>query len=205
MTGSTNVLALEQARGQIESTRAEIAKREGDLAQANNALQLVLVGTTLSVLTERSRQAFKIQRWRHSVRNHTVVVGYGTKGRTAIDAMLGDGVQRSDIVVVDTDANALEAAANAGLVTVHGSATKSDVLRLTGVQRAASVVVAGACAGAASVVAGAASVTAGAASVVAGAASWARAQGAVRRTRAARIAASGRNVIGSPFLAAGER
>ncbi|MFD4432583.1 potassium channel family protein [Nocardia sp. NPDC058497] len=103
---------------------------------------IVLVGTTLSVLTERSRQAFKIQRWRHTVRNHTVVVGYGTKGRTAIDAMLGDGVQQSEIVVVDTDAVALEQAANAGLVTVHGSATKSDVLRLTGVQRAASVIVA---------------------------------------------------------------
>ncbi|WP_382631244.1 efflux transporter outer membrane subunit, partial [Streptomyces sp. NPDC056982] len=42
VTGSANVLALEQARGQIESTRAEIAKREGDLAQANNALQLLL-------------------------------------------------------------------------------------------------------------------------------------------------------------------
>lgn len=42
ITGSTNVLALEQARGLIESTRAEIAKREGELAQANNALQLVL-------------------------------------------------------------------------------------------------------------------------------------------------------------------
>ncbi|MEU7764271.1 NAD-binding protein [Nocardia sp. NPDC049190] len=103
---------------------------------------IVLVGTTLSVLTERSRQAFKIQRWRHSVRNHTVVVGYGTKGRTAIDAMLGDGVQPADIVVVDTDVVALEAAANAGLVTVHGSATQSDVLRLSGVQNASSVVVA---------------------------------------------------------------
>lgn len=103
---------------------------------------IVLVGTTLGVLTERSRQAFKIQRWRHSVRNHTVVVGYGTKGRTAIDAMLGDGVQPADIVVVDTDAIALEAAANAGLVTVHGSATQSDVLRLAGTQNAASVVVA---------------------------------------------------------------
>ncbi|WP_175648028.1 potassium channel family protein [Nocardia donostiensis] len=103
---------------------------------------IVLVGTTLSVLTERSRQAFKIQRWRHTVRNHTVVVGYGTKGRTAIDAMLGDGVQPSEIVVVDTDTVALEAAATAGLVTVHGSATQSDVLRLAGVQNAASVVVA---------------------------------------------------------------
>jgi Cu(I)/Ag(I) efflux system outer membrane protein len=33
VTGSTNVLALEQARGVIES-RADIAKREGELAQA---------------------------------------------------------------------------------------------------------------------------------------------------------------------------
>ncbi|MFF0491844.1 potassium channel family protein [Nocardia sp. NPDC003482] len=103
---------------------------------------IVLVGTTLQVLTERSRQAFKIQRWRHRVRNHTVVVGYGTKGRTAIDAMLGDGVQAGDIVVVDTDPVVLETAANAGLVTVHGSATQSDVLRLAGVQHAASVVIA---------------------------------------------------------------
>ncbi|MBF6132002.1 NAD-binding protein [Nocardia otitidiscaviarum] len=103
---------------------------------------IVLVGTTLSVLTERSRQAFKIQRWRHTVRNHTVVVGYGTKGRTAVDAMLGDGVQPAEIVVVDTDADMLERAANAGLVTVHGSATQSDVLRLAGVQNAASIVIA---------------------------------------------------------------
>nr|WP_198428246.1 potassium channel protein [Nocardia bovistercoris] len=103
---------------------------------------IVLVGTTISVLTERSRQAFKIQRWRHSVRNHTVVVGYGTKGRTAIHAMLADGVQSADIVVVDTDTVALEAAGNAGLVTVHGSATQSDVLRLASVQNAASVIVA---------------------------------------------------------------
>lgn len=42
LTGSTNVLALEQARGVIESTRADIAKRKGELAQANNALQLLL-------------------------------------------------------------------------------------------------------------------------------------------------------------------
>ena len=85
---------------------------------------IILVGTTLAVLTERSRQAFKIQRWRHAVRNHTVVVGYGTKGRTAIEAMLGDGMQPADIVVVDTDPAMLEAAARVGLVTVQGSATR---------------------------------------------------------------------------------
>ncbi|MCA1006502.1 potassium channel family protein [Rhodococcus hoagii] len=103
---------------------------------------IVLVGTTLSALTESSRQTFKIQRWRHRVRNHTVVVGFGTKGRTAIDAMLGDGIVPSDIVVVDTDQVVLDTAASMGLVTVHGSATKSDVLRLAGVQNAASIIVA---------------------------------------------------------------
>lgn len=103
---------------------------------------IVLVGTTLSALTDRSRQAFKIQRWRHRVRNHIVVVGYGTKGRTAVDAMLGDGTLPSDIVVVDTDPVVLDAAERQDLVTVQGSATKSDVLRLAGVQHASSIVVA---------------------------------------------------------------
>ncbi|HEU5109062.1 MAG TPA: potassium channel family protein, partial [Micromonosporaceae bacterium] len=31
---------------------------------------IVLVGTTLEFLTERSRQAFRIQKWRTKVRNH---------------------------------------------------------------------------------------------------------------------------------------
>jgi voltage-gated potassium channel len=106
------------------------------------AFLIVLIGTTLEVLTERSRQALKIQRWRNRVRNHTIVVGYGTKGRTAVDAMLGDDVAPTDIVVVDTDQFALDTAAAAGLVTVHGNATKSDVLRLAGAQHAASIVVA---------------------------------------------------------------
>ncbi|NLD85283.1 MAG: potassium channel family protein [Actinomycetales bacterium] len=103
---------------------------------------ILLVGTTLSVLTEQSRQAFKIQRWRKIVRNHTVVVGYGTKGRSAIAAMLADDTSAEDIVVVDTDPQALKAAAARGLVTVHGSATRSDVLKLAGVTRASAVVVA---------------------------------------------------------------
>lgn len=103
---------------------------------------ILLVGTTLSVLTEQSRQAFKIQRWRSVVRNHTVVVGYGTKGRSAVAAMLADEVDAGDIVVVDTDPQALKAAAARGLVTVNGSATRSDVLKLAGVTRARSVVVA---------------------------------------------------------------
>jgi voltage-gated potassium channel len=104
---------------------------------------IVLVGTTLEVLTERSRQAFKIQKWRSKVRDHVVVVGFGTKGRSAVNTLLGDeNIEPGHIVVVDTDQQALDAAGALGLVTVHGSATRSDVLRVAGVQRARAVVVA---------------------------------------------------------------
>lgn len=103
---------------------------------------ITLIGTTLEVLTERSRQAMKIQNWRNRVRNHTVVIGYGTKGRTATAAVLADGVRPSELVVVDDDPTALDQAAADGLVTVRGNATKSDVLRLAGVQHAAALVIA---------------------------------------------------------------
>ncbi|OXM68305.1 MULTISPECIES: potassium channel family protein [Amycolatopsis] len=104
---------------------------------------IVLVGTTLEVLTERSRQALRIQKWRTKVRDHVVVVGFGTKGRAAVKTLLGDeAIEPNKIVVVDTDQQALDAAAALGLVTVHGSATRSDVLRVAAVQRARAVVVA---------------------------------------------------------------
>jgi voltage-gated potassium channel len=103
---------------------------------------VVLVGTTLQVLTERSRQAWKIQRWRSRVRNHTVVIGYGTKGKTAVAAMCGDEAASKDIVVVDTQQAALDHAVAADLVTVHGDATRSDVLRLASAQHASAIIVA---------------------------------------------------------------
>jgi voltage-gated potassium channel len=106
------------------------------------AFLIVLIGTTVETLTTQSRQALKIQRWRNRVRNHTIVIGYGTKGRTATDAMIGDGTPPGEIVVVDTDQTVLEQAATNGLVTVHGNASKSDVLRLAGAQHASAIVVA---------------------------------------------------------------
>ncbi|HDI3007142.1 TPA: Cu(+)/Ag(+) efflux RND transporter outer membrane channel CusC [Escherichia coli] len=52
LTGSSNVLALEQARGVIESTRSDIAKRQGELAQAqtvnSDSLQSVKLPAGLS-------------------------------------------------------------------------------------------------------------------------------------------------------------
>lgn len=103
---------------------------------------IVLVGTTVELLTERSRQSFRIQRWRSRVREHIVVVGYGTKGRAAVETLLGDDEDPGKIVVVDTDRARLDVASGLGLVTVSGNATRSAVLRIAGVQLATTLVVA---------------------------------------------------------------
>ena len=103
---------------------------------------ITFVGTTVELLTERSRQSFRIERWSRRVRNHTIVVGFGTKGRAAVETLLAEGTDPDNIVVVDTDRAQLDAASALGLVTVTGNATRSSVLRIAGVTHATAIVVA---------------------------------------------------------------
>ncbi|MGG8409889.1 ion channel, partial [Streptomyces sp. 12297] len=53
---------------------------------------IILVGTTLEVLTERTREEWRLNRWRKQLRDHTVVVGFGTKGRSALQTLLATGL-----------------------------------------------------------------------------------------------------------------
>ncbi|MFD7707947.1 potassium channel family protein [Streptomyces sp. NPDC059785] len=103
---------------------------------------IILVGTTLEVLTERTRQQVRIHRWRSRMRNHVVVVGYGTKGRHAIETLRGQGIPKEKIVVVDPQRKTVDAASSDGLVAVLGDATRSDTLLRAELQRAAQVIVA---------------------------------------------------------------
>jgi voltage-gated potassium channel len=103
---------------------------------------LVLIGTTIQVLTERSREQFHVARWRSRVKDHVIVCGFGTKGRSAIRALVQGGLARDRIVVIETDHEAVEAAAAAGLATVHGTSTSDAVLQEAEITQARAVVVA---------------------------------------------------------------
>ncbi|MDQ3465143.1 MAG: potassium channel family protein [Actinomycetota bacterium] len=103
---------------------------------------IILVGTTLEVLTERGRMVLQLKRWRSRVRDHVIVCGYGTKGRSAIRVLLAEGIPAERIVVVDANRTALEEARAAGFAVVAGSSTRSEVLREAQVRRARAVVIA---------------------------------------------------------------
>jgi voltage-gated potassium channel len=103
---------------------------------------LILIGTTLEALTARSREEFRIRRWRSRVRQHVVVCGYGTKGRSAIRALQATGTSLDGIVVVDPDPRAIEEANSVGLTGIIGDAGRTEVLRRASVERARAVIVA---------------------------------------------------------------
>lgn len=103
---------------------------------------IVLVGTTIEVLTERSRQQFRYHRWRRRVKKHTVVIGYGMKGRSAVQALIDQGYPADHIVVVDNNGASIKAATAAGCVGVLGDARREEVLRQASVPEAERVIVA---------------------------------------------------------------
>jgi voltage-gated potassium channel len=103
---------------------------------------IILVGTTLEVLTEQYRTNLRLTRWRKKVKDHVIVCGYGTKGRSAVNVLLDDGLDKRKIVVVERDPTALRSAVANGLVGVEGSATRSATLLNAHVKDAKAVIIA---------------------------------------------------------------
>ncbi|MGW2256567.1 potassium channel family protein [Streptomyces sp. NPDC004749] len=103
---------------------------------------IILVGTTLEVLAERTREEWRQNRWRSNLRDHTVIVGFGTKGRSALQTLRATGLKKDRIVIVDPSGKVVDSANAEGYVGVVGDATRSDVLLRAELQRARQIVIA---------------------------------------------------------------
>ena len=102
---------------------------------------VLLVGTTLEVLTSQTRDLWRVGRWRKRMQDHIVVVGYDTKGRSAVTTLLSNDMPKDSIVGVDASPAALDDANAHGLAVVVGDGTRRDVLRHAEVKRARQVVI----------------------------------------------------------------
>ena len=103
---------------------------------------IILVGTTLEVLTERTREEWRLNRWRSTLRDHTVVVGFGTKGRSAIQTVCATGLKKEQVVVVDPSSKVIDAATADGYAGIVGDATRSEVLKRAEVHKARKIIIA---------------------------------------------------------------
>jgi voltage-gated potassium channel len=103
---------------------------------------ILLVGTTVEVLAESSRVAYRRQQWRKRLQGHHIICGFGTKGRHAIATLTARGMPVEKIVVIDASADAVEEATRSGFAAIHGDATRAAVLKEAGIEDAAGVVIA---------------------------------------------------------------
>ncbi|WP_228387450.1 MULTISPECIES: potassium channel family protein [unclassified Nocardioides] len=111
------------------------------ITPARIAFLVLLIGTTLEVLASQGREMFRVARWRKHMGHHVVVVGYGTKGRSAVDTLVRNGLNREAVVVVDPSGTALQDAHADGLAVVTGDATRRNVLRRAGVGEADQIII----------------------------------------------------------------
>jgi len=103
---------------------------------------ILLVGTTLEILAERSRHAIRRSRWKSTLNDHIIICGFGVKGRAALRTLLDKGVQREEVVVIDDSRDARDQAKAAGLTVICGSAASTEVLHQAGIHKARSIIVA---------------------------------------------------------------
>lgn len=101
---------------------------------------ILLVGTTLEVLASRSRLLYKMRHLQEKLDNHVVICGFGVKGRSALSYLRGNGYE-GEVVVIDTERTALDAANAMGCAGVIGTSSDREVLSAACVEKARTVII----------------------------------------------------------------
>lgn len=102
---------------------------------------ILLVGTTLEVLASQGRQQWRVIQWRRRMQDHVLVIGYGTKGRSAAQTLRDNGTETDSIVVVDPQPAGVSQAQEDGLVCIVGDGTRREVLLRAGADHAQQIIV----------------------------------------------------------------
>jgi voltage-gated potassium channel len=105
------------------------------------AFLVLLIGTTLEVLAKQGRDIIRVARWRKKMNHHIVIVGYGTKGRSAAQTMLRNGTAKEELLIIDPSATAKGDAQVDGLAIFEGDATRREILKRADVNTATHVIV----------------------------------------------------------------
>lgn len=106
------------------------------------AFLILVVSATVEALAVTSRHRLRVQRWKDAMRDHYVICGFGTKGRSSAATLISQGVSPDRIVVIDFSPKAVEAANKLGYTAVVGDCTQEAILQEAHVDRAKGVVVA---------------------------------------------------------------
>ncbi len=105
------------------------------------AMWFVIVGTTYQFIYDRYREAVMMKTIQRTLKDHILIVGYTTSGQTTADELVSRGSKKRNIVVITTDPDEAQLAADDGFISINGDASKETVLMDAMVEKASSIVI----------------------------------------------------------------
>lgn len=105
-------------------------------------LWALFLGTAYELILQQYRERVQMGRLQERLSGHTVVCGFGVKGRAIVEELLAHGHRRDEIVVIDPDQESAEDAAAKGFVALRGDASTEAILRAAAIEKAGQVLVA---------------------------------------------------------------
>src|SRR5687767_11151712 len=102
---------------------------------------LVFVGSAYLFVARRSWERFIMKRIQRSLRDHIVIIGYGTKNSRAVQELIDRGADPANIVVVDSKEERLVIAKALGCTVLKADASHDATLKAVHVNRARLVII----------------------------------------------------------------
>ena len=102
----------------------------------------IFLGTAYQFVVQKMLEDYRMAKIQRRLDGHVIICGYGHTGRSAAREWAAKGHAPDTIVVVEHTQTGAQDAADDGFVALRGDATREEILRQAGVERAHAVIVA---------------------------------------------------------------
>ena len=100
-----------------------------------------LFGTAYQLVFRRFQEGYRLKRIVEKLDRHTILCGFGGTNSAVASELLLQGTPADQIIVVESNETALQAATAMGFAAIKGDATKEGVLKTVAIERAAHVII----------------------------------------------------------------
>ena len=102
---------------------------------------LLLAGTAYTFIIKRTWDRWLMKLIQKNLRDHILLAGFGISNDKALEELLSRGTPAKRIVVIDSDQDSLDRAAECGVAVLLGDAARDETLAAAHVDRAAALLV----------------------------------------------------------------
>lgn len=102
---------------------------------------LIFLGTAYTFVLRRTWDKWRMAHIQKNLCDHIILAGFGTTGSETADELIARGADPENIVVIDTDDEALERAKSLGCAVMNADATRDKTLQAVRVAEARAMVI----------------------------------------------------------------